>query len=287
MRKRTAKSLMNSTTDHSKKNKNKARVETQQEFSTKDILRSELEYRKDLDELIVKIGHSEKYKKNTVKKLARDLEEAYISTGREDEISKISARIKQDIRAASEKQGLDEQLISNQYITIVLEDFEKETGKKYKGKPHGPKGKKQNKEKSFLSSEQQSVNTTSNSTTTQSQQDQRPGPTDTDEPRKSPTSVKQELDFDKWVNSFYHFARNLTELLTGYNEDKIWKLDDNMRLVSETRQYRFDITKRLAPLDLKTIAGDIRKTLVLLSDFQKQIDDEFESMERNKQLRSE
>ena len=183
----------------------------------------------------------EKYKKNTIKKLARLLEEAYKSTEREGEIDKISARIGHDLERVQKEKNLDKPLIDPTYVPMVLEDKYKQ--KRFDNTKSGGTN--------IRSSSKQVTTTTSSSSSQEPQQPQQtPGPIQsTEEPKPVPQSLKEARDFDDWVNNLYDLTRKLAEQITGYNEDQILKLDDNFKLISETRQYRFDVAKRLAELE--------------------------------------
>ena len=102
-----------------------------------------------------------------------------------------------------------------------------------------------------------------------------------------PQSVKDGQKHDTLVNTIYGYTTGLTEILTGWKEDKIFRLDDNLALKAETREYRFDLTKRLTELDLNTIYKFSRRSAIILNDFLKQIDDEKDSRRKKKALTSE
>lgn len=260
----------------SKEDKKKnQRVETQQ-LSPKDIQRSEAPYKKEFNDFIMGLAQGEKYKKNTIKKLARLLEEA----GTID-LHEISTRIKNDLREAAEKKGSDEPLIDPKYVSMVLEDKYKKR-QKNKGSDTDTEAGQNKGNISFISS------STTGSTAAQSQPQPIPGPLQsTEEPKSVPQSLQEARDFDDWVNNLYDLTRRLAEQITGYHEDKILKVDDNFKLISETRQYRFDAAKRLADLDLRTVHKEVRRDILLLNDFIEHLEKELDSRKRNEQLRSE
>jgi hypothetical protein len=254
---------------HSKEDKNKTqRVETQQQqqLSPQDIQRSERAYTKELNDFMMGLVQGEKYKKNTIKKLARLLEEAGTV-----ELDKIAVRIKTDLKEAMQKKGLTEQLISDNYVVMILED-------KYKQKKHDGASGKKHKETNTTGSN----NIVASSSTTVTAPS---GPIQsTEEQKPSPQSLQEERDFDDWVNSLYDLTRRLAEQITGYHEDKILKIDDNFKLISETRQYRFDAAKRLADLDLRTVHKEVRRDILLLNDFIEHLEKELDSRKKKQDL---
>ena len=102
-----------------------------------------------------------------------------------------------------------------------------------------------------------------------------------------PQKVKDARKHHSLVQNIYGFAMGLTELITGYNGDKILRLNDNFKLISETKKFRFDLTKRLHELDLDAVCIELRRLTMITNDFLKQIDDEKESRRNKKALTSE
>lgn len=92
--------------------------------------------------------------------------------------------------------------------------------------------------------------------------------------------------FDTLADNICGNAMVFTELLTGYKEDEIGKLD-NFKLLSETKQYRTDLTMKLSELQIGIIYRDCRRAAIILNDFLKRVDDELTSRQRKKVLTSE
>ena len=82
------------------------------------------------------------------------------------------------------------------------------------------------------------------------------------------------------MGNIYHHSRNLIEILTGYSEDKVLNSRNNLKLVSDTRQYRFLLVMKLSELDAKTIYSDQRTLALLLNDFLKQLDDNLDARKK-------
>ena len=76
-------------------------------------------------------------------------------------------------------------------------------------------------------------------------------------------------------------------MLTGYNLNKILSSRDNLKLVSDTRRYRFLLVMKLSELDAKTIYSDERTLSLLLDDFLKQLDDNLVLRKKKEALTSE
>lgn len=258
---------------------NNQRTESQQ-LSPRDIQRNEAVYRKDLHDFILGLVQGEKYKKNTIKKLARDLEEAGTIP-----IHKISARIKNDLREIQKEKKLDKPLIALEYVHMVLEDKYK---KRTRTKNAASSGINEN---FFVNSETVTTSQTLQDpppTAAQTTATATPGPAQyMEQPPTSPQSLKEERDFSDWVESFYHLTRSLSEHITGYKEDKILKLGNDSQLISETRHYRFDAAKRLNDVDIRTFRSEARRSILLLNDFIGHIEKELDSRKNKEGLTSE
>ena len=76
-------------------------------------------------------------------------------------------------------------------------------------------------------------------------------------------------------------------MLTGYSEDKVLNSKDNLKLVSDTRQYRSLLVMRLSELDAKTIYSDQRTLSLLLNDLLKQLDNSLDARKKKEFLTSE
>ena len=105
--------------------------------------------------------------------------------------------------------------------------------------------------------------------------------------KPSPQSLQEERAHDTFVSNLYDHSRNLIEMLTGYTEDKILSSKDNLKLVSDTTQYRFLLVTKLSELDAKTIYSDQRTLALLLNDFLKQLDDNLDARKKKEALTSE
>lgn len=231
-----------------------------QELSPSEVKKREAEYWTDLRDYGHRLNQhliaGERYKKDGIIKLAKDLEKAGTIP-----LHKISARLKDDL-----KDFIEKRLLNAEYIPTVLEE-------KYKGK-QGPKGGKNSKSQD---SGDQSTETTSKSQSqTKTQQQQKTSPT-----------VEDTREHHKLVENIWGHAENLIELLTGYSRDQILKVIDNFQLVSDTKQFRFDLTKRLHEDDLRMTYDYIRRLAMLVDNFVKQLDDESESRKNKEALTSQ
>jgi hypothetical protein len=265
-----------------KSKESKPRVELQQ-LSPRDIQRREAPYRKDLGSFRAGLIAGERFKRNAIKKLARDLEEAGTI-----EVHKISSRIVSDLR----------DLISSSYPSMVLEEKYKIPHKEYKEyKDWKSPSDKEPKIENSIFDEGTTTTVPQSEPATSPTQDiteevrEPPAPAPeaqaVEESRPSPQTIQEERAHDTFVDNLYHHTRNLIEMLTGYREDKILNSNDNLKLVSDTRQYRFFFVMRLAELDAKTIYKDVRTVSLLLDDLLKQLDNNLDARKKKQALTSE
>ena len=265
----------------SKKSKGTSKQKAElEELPPKEVQRREEEYNSDLKHFKQGLIAGERFKRDGIIKLAKDLEKAGTV-----ELHKISMRIRNDLATI-----IDGGYLTTNYIPMVLDD-------KYK------RSKKPPEETETEEEEQETENTNfyisqTAQTTEQSQQPSTPTPTPTptssttqsratEESRPSPQSIQEERAHDTFVGNIYHHSRNLIEMLTGYNESKILNSKDNLKLVSDTKQYRFLLVMKLSELDAKTIYSDQRTLSLLLNDFLKQLDDNLDARKKKEALTSE
>jgi hypothetical protein len=244
----------------------KPQVEVQQ-LPPRDIQRREAVYRKHLGDLKNGLIAGERFKKNGIKKLAEDLEEA-----RTIEVHKISARIKNDLKAM-----IDENLLTENYVSVSLDEKYKQAPRNTGGKNQYQAAKPKNRFEGGTATQTTTTDTTNQTTNTQTQTQTQPQGQSTEAPKPSPQSLKQEQEHDELVSDLYGHIIGLTQLITGYKQDKILSLNDNYALVSQTKQFRFDMIKKLYPLDLKTLYDFSKRLAIVLDDSLKQFENELDS----------
>lgn len=249
------------------------KMEVQQLPSKAEIKERESEYRKDLKDFEGGLIAGERFKKDGINKLAKDLERA-----RTIEKHLISKRIKADLKPI-----IDRGYLTSTYINDVLD-------KEYKQKPNNPTGENRTKNLVQTENEQQQE---------QQQDDEKPATTTTTTyttPLSTTTSTvestskpqtKEEIEFKKYVSELYDFIRSLTQLLTGLEVDKFLTYRDNIKLAADTKRRRFDVSKRLPPLDLNTIYDDCIRFKVILDDFINHLGDERNSRRQKQEMISE
>ena len=226
------------------------------------ILHREAEYRHDLSDFKKGLIAGEKFKKDGIKKLARDLERAGTI-----EINKISIRIKSDLQSLTESG-----LLQKTYIHWVLDNKYKDPKHQHDTKSSQNHSDEEEEQKEVATEEEEE----------ESEEEKEEGT-----PNHSPVSVQEELEHDEVVDELYHFMRGLTELLTGLKEEELLNVKDNFKLVEDTKQHRFKITKKLDMINLKTIYSDARKLNMVLNDYTKQLDDELGVRQSREELASE
>jgi hypothetical protein len=257
-----------------KRNQQQPKVEVQQLPSKAEIKERESEYRKDLKDFEGGLIAGEKFKKNGIIKLAKDLEKAGTV-----EIHKIAIRLKADL-----KNIIDRGFLGPTYINHVLTDEDPKYVRPYnkQSKPTQKEdfAKSQNPEEQEQEDEEPANTTTTTYTTPLSTTTSRVEPTS-----KAPT--EEEIEFQKYVSELYDFIRSLTQLLTGLEVDKFLTYRDNIKLAADTKRRRFDVSKRLPPLDLNTIYDDCIRFKVILDDFINHLGDERNSRRQKQEMISE
>jgi hypothetical protein len=244
------------------------KVEVQQ-LSPKDIKAREEEYQKDRKDFESGLIAGEKFKKNGIIKLAKDLEKAGTV-----EVHKISARLKADLKHITDRGFLE-----SPYINKVLADEDPKYVRPYK-KQSKPTEKG---ELVKLSNSEQQEQKTEESTTTSTTPLSTASTTIPQPKAKTP----EEIEFDKYVSELYDFIRSLTQLLTGLEVDKFLTYRDNIKLLAETKNRRFDVAMRLRPLDLDTIYDDCKRMKVILDDFIDRLGDQRDSRRQKREMISE
>ena len=246
------------------------KVEVQQLPSKAEIKERESEYRKDLKDFEGGLIAGERFKKDGIIKLAKDLERAGTI-----EKHLISKRIKADLKPI-----IDRGYLFPNYISVVLEE-------KYKQKPRNPTGINQTQNEVQTENEQEQDDEEPATTTTTTTTYTTPLSTTTTTTPQSKPKTAQEVEFDKYVAELYDFIRSLTQLLTGLEVDKFLKYRDNIKLLADTKNRRFDVAMRLSPLDLDTIHDDRKRMKVILDDFIDHLGDQRNSRRQQKEMISE
>lgn len=253
-----------------KRNQQQTKVEVQQ-LSPRDIKAREEEYRKDLKDFEGGLIAGEKYKKNGIIKLAKDLEKA----GTVD-IHKISARLRADL-----KHIIDRGFLSSSYISDVLAEEDPKYVRSYNKQSKTTQKEELPKSVNSQQQEQPAATSTTTYTTPLST-------TSTTVPQPQPKpKTPEEIEFDKYVAELYDFLRSLTQLLTGLEVDKFVTYSNNIELVANTKSRRIDVAMRLRPLDLNTIYDDCKRIKVILDDFVDRLSDERNSRRQKQEMISE
>lgn len=121
------------------------------------------------------------------------------------------------------------------------------------------------------------------SESTESQQQQQPESKSTEQQQR----IRDEQKHDTLIDDICGYLMGTAELITGYKEEQILQLNDNLKLISETKQFRFQLVKKLSELQIGIVYRDARRAAMVLNDFQKQLDDELDSRKRKENLTSE
>jgi hypothetical protein len=251
---------------HHNKHQN-PKMEVQQLPSKAEIKKRESKYQKDLADFKGGLIAGERYKKNGILKLANDLEEAGTV-----EIHLISKRIRADLKPIT-----DRQLLATTYITQALPEKYRRDYRKTKPTEQQETESKKSNFGQIPTQTETPITTTFTSTAT--------GETTTELPTKQPS--QEEREFEKYVDQLYNFIYSLTELLTGLKQDRFKNYTDNVKLVSDTKRRRFDVAKRLEPLDLNTIYDDCGRLRPILDDFVEHLYNERGSRRKQQNLTSE
>lgn len=244
------------------KDKKKSITVGVQELSPSEIKRREAEYWKDVRDFGRGLIAGERFKKDGIIKLAKDLEKAGTI-----ETHKISIRIKSDL-----KDIIDKRLLAAEYIHMSLDD-------KYKRSVSKPKQNENN----FVSNQNQSTETRITTEISESQNEA----TTTEQQEQSSQKTKEIQKHDTLAQEILAYSLALTQKITDCSEDEIRRFSDNRVLASETKTYRFDLTKRFSELNLKTVYDFSKMLSIVLDDFIEQLDDELESRRKKQVLTSE
>lgn len=234
-----------------------------QELSSSDIKKREATYREDLSNFRGGLIAGERFKADGIRKLAKDLEKAETI-----ETHKISARIKSDLKDIIEKRFL-----TLDYVAMVLDE-------KYKQIQKGHDNT--NKGRNITSNQNQSTETTTSTQTGESQ-------TGTIEGQGQVSQkVKDIQKHETLAQEILGYTMAVTQKITGCTEDEILKFSKDYRaLTSQTKDYRFELTKKFSDLNLKTVYDVSRMLFTVLDNFLKQLDDELDSRKNKEALTSE
>jgi len=99
--------------------------------------------------------------------------------------------------------------------------------------------------------------------------------------------TKAEQKHDTLVDNICGNLMVIAELISGYKEEEILNLNNNLKLISETKQFRFNLVKALSPLNIEIVYRDTRRAAMILNAFLEQLDDELTSRKRKASLTSE
>ncbi len=253
-----------------KRNQQQTKVEVQQ-LSPRDIKAREEEYRKDLKDFEGGLIAGERFKKDGIIRLAKDLEKAGTV-----EMHKISIRITADLKPMIDRGSLAKGYIHN----TLDEKYKAQRGRKSGSDKQQQQGQQQ------TSGQDKIVFAGQTTTPSQTQSQTATTTTTTTTPQPKP-KTPAEIEFDKYVAELYDFVRSLTQLLTGLEVDKFVTYSNNIELVANTKSRRIDVAMRLRPLDLNTIYDDCKRIKVILDDFVDRLSDERNSRRQKQEMISE
>jgi len=145
----------------------------------------------------------------------------------------------------------------------------------------GRKGAKATNEKAGIKSGQSKQDTQQQEQKGESESESKPKTAEQEQ------RIKDEQRHDTQVDNICGYLMGLVELITGYKEEQILRLNDNLKLISETKQFRFNLLKALSQLDIDIIYRDARRAAIVLNAFLEQLDDELGSRKKKEALTSE
>ena len=120
------------------------------------------------------------------------------------------------------------------------------------------------------------------------QQEQPSSNQSTEEQQKQSEAAKEQQRQNTLEQNILGDMNAVIEKFTGLNEAEVLKYGrDYQSLKSDTKKYRFTLTKKFTDLNLKMVYDDSRTLSVLLDDFLKQLDDELVSRKKKQALTSE
>jgi hypothetical protein len=272
-----------------KKNKS-AIVVGVEELSPAEIKRRESDYWQDVRDFSRGLMQGERFKKDMIIRLAKDLEKA-----RTIDHHKISIRLKGDLQDLIERKLLDKN-----YIPMVLVDYAKSLARdsNYFVKPQASRFQPE-PEGTKIDSYQPSVT-----------EDEGEDEDETDEEKAERKKRKEEKEEELELQRKAEEERALLEKeqqrmnslaqtllgsimgtvgeITGLSQTGLSRFGrDYNALNSATKDYRFKLTKAFSDFDLQVAYGFSRTLSVVLNSFLQQLDDELDIRKSKKSLTSE